>query len=256
MSEYLPAIKQLKTDLANSPKAELLAQISSRDVIVVAGTFDKVEDILTEMEIEHTMFNYGISETAHLYPNQIVLVNCPGYNIHAPTIANFVSSGGWLVTADWALGRVIEQAFPRTIQQLGRTQDDVIKITPCNSKITKGVLENSQFWLEASSHVIGITDTDAVKILIKSDEMKRKYNSEIVMVGFNWGKGKVFHSISHFILQKSKSGKTRMEDAYSSLVLLTNILAQKKAASENGLVNQVTNVIKTGGDNNVSKNTV
>ena len=232
MNEYLPAIKQLKTDLANSPKAELLAKISSKDVIVVAGTFDKVEDILAEMEIEHTMFNHGISETTHLYSNQIVLVNCPGYNIHAPTIANFVSSGGWLVTTDWALGRVIEQAFPRTIKQTGRTRDDVVEIIPCNSQITKGILENSQFWLEASSHVIGITDTDAVKVLIKSDEMKRKYNSGAIMVGFNWGKGKVFHSISHFVLQKSKSGGTRTEDAYSSLVLLTNILAQKKAVNK------------------------
>ena len=133
-----------------------------------------------------------------------------------------------LVTTDWALDRVIEQAFPRTIRQSGRTRNDVVEITPCNSQITKGVSENSQFWIEAASHVISITDTDAVKTLIRSDEMKRKYNSETVMVGFNWGKGKVFHSISHFILQKSKSGATRTEDAYSSLVLLTNILAQRK----------------------------
>jgi len=229
MNEYLPAIKQLKTDLADSPKSELLAKITSKDVIVVKGQFDKVEDILTEMEIEHTMFNYGITKDAHLYPNQIVLVNCPGDNIHCQTVANFVSNGGWLVTTDWALDRIIERAFPQTIKQCGRTHDDVVEILPCNSQITKGVIENAQFWLEASSHVINITDPDTVKILIKSDEMKRKYNSDVIMVGFNWGKGKVFHSISHFILQKSKSGITKMEDAYSSLVLLTNILAQRKA---------------------------
>ena len=231
MNEYLPAIKQLKTDLANSPKLELLAKISSKEVIVIKGSYDKVEDILVEMEIEHTMFNYGITENTHLYPNQIVLVNCPGDNIHCRTIANFVSNGGWLVTTDWALDRVIETAFPRTIKQSGRTCDDIVSITPCNSQITKGVIENSQFWLEASSHTISITDPDVIKVLIKSDEMKKKYNSEVIMVGFNWGKGKVFHSISHFILQKSKSGKTRMEDVYSSLVLLTNILAQRKVKS-------------------------
>ena len=231
MNEYLPAIKQLKTDLASSPKSELLAQITSKDIIVVKGRFDKVEDILTEMEIEHTMFNYGITKDVHLYPNQIVLVNCPGDNIHCRTITDFVSLGGWLVTTDWALDRLIESAFPRTIKQSGRTRDDVVSITLCNSQITKGVIENSQFWLEASSHIISITDPDAVKTLIKSNEMKQKYGSETIMIGFNWGKGKVFHSISHFILQKSKGGKTRMEDAYSSLVLLTNILAQRKVKS-------------------------
>ena len=230
MNEYLPAIKQLKNDLADSPKSDLLARITSKDVIVVKGRYDKVEDILTEMEIEHTMFNYGISKDAYLRPNQIALVNCPGDDIHIPTITNFVSMGGWLVTTDWALDKVIEPAFPRTIRRIGSTHDDVVEITPCNSQITKGVVDKSQFWLEASSHLIGIDDADSIKTLIKSEELKHRYQkSDVIMVGFNWGKGKVFHSISHFILQKSKSGGTRLQDAYSSLVLLTNILAQRKA---------------------------
>ena len=249
MKEYLPAIKQLRTDIADTRKSELLATIASKDIIVVKGEYDRVEDILEEMQINHTMFNYGISRSANLYPNQTVLVNCPGANICIPVVSDFVKSGGWLVTTDWALEKVIEEAFPRTIYKSGKTFDDVVEISPCESQITKGMPDKSQFWLEGSSHLIGIKDANntldtsndtpsssngnRIKILIKSNELSQKYGkSNIVMVGFNWGKGKVFHSISHFILQKSKSGKTRLQDAYSSLVLLTNILAQKKANQE------------------------
>jgi hypothetical protein len=230
MNEYLPAIKKIKSDLIDTQKSVLLSEISSNDIIVVKGAYDKVESILEEMEIEHMVFKFGITPKAKLYPGQIVLVNCPGDGIDINTIRDFVRNGGWLITTDWALSRIIEPAFRGTIQQIGKTSDDVVEISPLQSQITKGVADNSQFWLEGGSHTIDILDEN-VKLLIRSYELKRKYNSDVIMVGFNHGKGKVFHSISHFYLQRSKAGGTRLVDAYSSLVLLTNILAQKKATT-------------------------
>jgi hypothetical protein len=229
MNEYLPAIKEFKKDLAtkNGKKAELWKAID-KEIIVTKGNFDRVEAILDELEINYTAFDYGISPKANLRPQQILLVNCPGEGIDSQVVERFVSCGGWLVTTDWALTRVVAGCFPRTIGSIGKTHDDVVEIEPTESAITKGIQPKSQFWLETSFLLIDVIDTESVKVLIRSAELKQKYGSDVIMVGFNWGKGKVFHSLSHFILQKSKSGKTRLEDAYSSLVLLTNILAQRK----------------------------
>jgi hypothetical protein len=40
---------------------------------------------------------------------------------------------------------------------------------------------------------------------VKSDELKRKYKHDPVIVSFEWGKGIVYHMISHFYLQRSET---------------------------------------------------
>lgn len=228
---YLPAVVELQKNMG-SQKLYYLEKLQANEVVVVRGRFDKVENILGELKIEHKVYDGRTLSNARLSSAKVLLVNCPGNDVVPGTVEQFVSNGGWLVTTDWSLG-LVETAFPRIVEGTGkRTSDDVVEICPADSMITKGMINNSQFWLEASSHVFRIIDKDVVKVLISSDELSRKYGSDNVMVGFNWGSGKVFHSISHFILQKSKSGNTRMEDAYSSLVLLTNILAQAKVKGE------------------------
>lgn len=229
MNKYLPAVKRLEKELEKrgKQKYELLKAIDN-EVIVALGRYDKVEDILAEMKIEHKVVPVVTSATK-LYSSQILLVNCPGITIDPFAVRKFVSTGGWLVTTDWALSQIIHTGFPNTIYCNGKTEDDVVVIEPQQSSITNGMINKSQFWLEGGSELIRVDDERRVKTLITSEEMRERYNAGVIMVGFNWGKGKVFHSISHFILQKSKSGETRMQDAYSSLVLLTNILAQRKA---------------------------
>lgn len=231
---YLPAVRELKKELEQGSgiKLNLLAAIEAQEVVAVRGQFDRVEDVLTEMEIEHNVYDGNQIGQPILDKAKIVLVNCPGRTANGNALEKFVSKGGWLVTTDWTID-LIEKAFPRTIQRTAvRTTEDVVEVAPLESLITAGMPDKSQFWLERESYTYLISDpkSDDIKELITSDEMLSRYGYGTVMVGFNWGKGKVFHSISHFILQKSKSGNTRLEDAYSSLMLLTNILAQRKAA--------------------------
>ena len=44
-----------------------------------------------------------------------------------------------------------------------------------------------------------------VKVLVRSDELKRRYKHDPVIISFEWGKGVVYHMISHFYLQRSET---------------------------------------------------
>jgi len=74
-----------------------------------------------------------------------------------------------------------------------------------------------KWWLEQSSYPIQILRNE-VEILIKSDEIQKKYGSSPVLVTFQYKNGRVIHMISHTHLQKVKS-----EDVYLSALIMTNI---------------------------------
>ena len=42
-------------------------------------------------------------------------------------------------------------------------------------------------------------------MLVRSDELKRRYKHDAVIIAFEWGKGIVYHMISHFYLQRSET---------------------------------------------------
>jgi len=82
------------------------------------------------------------------------------------------------------------------------------------------------WWLEGSSYPIQILDKK-VKVLVRSDELKRRYKHDPVIVSFEYGEGIVYHMISHFYLQRSetrtqKQGKCRTTIAV--LWLLSRLL--------------------------------
>lgn len=230
MNHLVPAAEQALIDIGNIGR-EL---IKRAEITVVAGAYDQAEMVLDAIDgIEFKKITPGNINRQFFRGTETLFINCPGYGIDShgqKKIKNFVSDGGWMVTTDWCLSNVIEQIFPKTIQ-CGRikTPDDVVAIEPIQSPITDGVIDGSEFWLESSSYTI--EPIMEVVSIIESVELQRKYNSKYVMVGFKYGQGKVFHAISHFNLQRSKSGDTRLQDTYSSIRLITNILAQKSAVN-------------------------
>jgi len=231
----VPAARQVKDSLA-SVGQKFLAKMS-QEVIVVPGSFDRVEDVLPLLDIEFKLVRPEQFDTRFINPTNIILINCPGRGFSHKGIQKIqyaVRAGCWLISTDWGLTNIIEQAFPRTIVRTGHTANDVVTIQPTESQIVKGVLPESEFWLENNSFTFGIVAKDDVSVLIESAELNRKYHSKNIMVGFGYGQGKVFHSISHFVLQQSKAGATRVQDAVSCLSVLTNILVQKSVRNQKG----------------------
>ena len=192
--------------------AEALAAIQESDIVVVTGCYDHVERVLGALDVPYQTVGPGLLRQVRLRPDQMVVVNCPG-KLTGPEIVqirDFVAAGGTLFTTDWALRNVIEPAFPGYIEYNDNaTTDDVVRIdvVDTNSPYLQGVLDsddNPQWWLEGSSYPIRVIDADRVRVLIRSRELGEKYGEEPVAVVFEYGKGEVFHMISHYYLQRAE----------------------------------------------------
>ena len=73
-----------------------------------------------------------------------------------------------------------------------------------------------RWWLEGSSYPIRILDKEQVRVLITSRELGEKYGEKPVAVLFNFGKGDVFHMISHYFLQWPKFRNARHQRSAAS----------------------------------------
>jgi hypothetical protein len=61
--------------------------------------------------------------------------------------------------------------------------------------------------LEGASYPIRILDR-RVTVLVRSQEMGRKYQEDPLVVTFDYGEGTVFHLTSHYYLQRSQGDKS------------------------------------------------
>jgi hypothetical protein len=232
------------------------------EILITLGQYDRVQQVLDHLELPYRTLPCQVLETVPLRADQVVIVNCPGEfsNEGLETIRRFVAAGGTLVTTDWALHTTVERAFPGTIAYNQRpTADDVVAVSWIHpdSPWTRGVDVAGQtlrWWLESSSYPIRVIDR-RVNVLVRSEEMGRKYGEDPLVVTFDYGEGTVIHLTSHYYLQRSqgdksakagtsdtgtigakiraaagatKVGAERLSAAYSSMRLLGNILYESR----------------------------
>jgi hypothetical protein len=204
----------LKTRMQQEQKAdlELMREAGQADVVVAAGVYDRLQDILAAMEVKHVVVPPELLDELPLLATQTLMINCPGM-LSRKAIQNvrqFVERGGHLVTTDWALHNVLAKAFPGTVRFRGRTTtDDVvaIEVTDATDPLLADVLlqkERPRWWLETSSYPITILDAKTVRVLVSSKEMKRKYGESPIVIAFAYGEGQVLHMTSHLFLQRSR----------------------------------------------------
>jgi hypothetical protein len=237
------------------------APFQSGDVLVTLGTYDKVQQVLDHLQLPYRTTPCNVIHELPLRADQVLIVNCPGQfgAEDLETIRRFVLVGGTLITTDWALQTTVEQAFPGTIQYNRRpTGDDVVAVSWVHpdSPYTRGVEVPGQtisWWLESESYPIRVLDP-RVTVLVRSQEMGRKYGEDPLVVTFAYGEGRVFHLTSHYYLQRSQGDKAskdvepaagqqagvlgealpsglqthQLAAAYSSMRLLANILLHSR----------------------------
>lgn len=192
--------------------ADALATVEASDVIVVAGRYDHVEQVLHGLEMPFTAIAPEQLAQVQLRPEQLVVLNCPGKvgDVNVGRIRSFVEAGGSLFSTDWAIEHVVQRAFPDTIARGGtNTADDVvpIQILDHDNPFLRGVMDGADepvWWLEASSYPIHVLDRRRVQVLIGSRELASRYGESPVAVLFEWGAGEVFHMISHYYLQRTE----------------------------------------------------
>jgi hypothetical protein len=237
---YQASANLIKDELQATKKEDLatLEQISEADVLVVPGTYDRIQDVLSLVGIKFKVVEARSFDRIELHPSQTVFINCPGTGFSdagLDRIKYFVRDGGLLVTTDWALRNVIERAFPGTIAYNERsTTDDVVKIKVIDAShpYLQGLMTSGDaeplWWLESSSYPIKILAPGKVKVLVTSSEMERKYGESTIVCTFARGKGEVLHLTSHYYLQRTET-RGKGKDAKAADFVKSKAFAAKTA---------------------------
>ncbi|MBT3182180.1 MAG: hypothetical protein HN337_06720 [Deltaproteobacteria bacterium] len=188
-------------------------------ILVVDGCFDQVHHILESAKLPYARlgnpanFAQALDELPGI---KTVFINC-GRDFpanQAKRVAKFVHAGGMLMTTDWALKTVIQEAFPGTIAHKGGNtgSDKFVLVDAWKSNTLPAPGKNAlvhmmdaeggepRWWLEHQSYPITRL-SDGVEILLYSRQLKAAHNRGSIMVRFKWGDGWVYHMISHAFLQ-------------------------------------------------------
>ncbi|WP_088243861.1 hypothetical protein [Calothrix rhizosoleniae] len=187
----------------------IFSKITKKDVAVYSGDFDQAEKVLKCLNIPAT-----INPNPHKLSAQVIFINCSrNYNQDlVKYIGSYVKQGKWLVTSGWALDKVIEKAFPNTVRWNGKSSnEEVISVEPFHNSLWSDIVvlgADPQWWLWGS-HPIEVVNPDKVKVEAASHDLLLRYNAPVVAVRFNWGKGHVFHVISHFWAKRSDTPTVR-----------------------------------------------
>ncbi len=201
---------RLKIEKDAPDDLKVLNSVTKDDVVIVTGNYDRVEVVLDLAKIPYTLISPMKVNRFELNPKQILMINCPG-KLMPDTFAKiekFVADGGHLFTTDWALINTLEQAIPGFLKSsLIRTGNSVISIQredTGESELLKNVFlpGGTPSWWVFSSHPYEIR-SDKVKLLVKSAQLKKQFNLESVASEFNYKKGKVIHTATHFYQQRS-----------------------------------------------------
>jgi hypothetical protein len=192
---------------------EILKKVSESSIIIVAGSYDRVETVLDMIKVPYILIQPEEVGQIELKPDQILIINCPG-NIYEGALTNiqtFVKQGGFLFTTDWALNNILEKIFPKFVKYNQRpTGDDcvAVQVVDKSNKFLEGLFKADEepiWWLESSSYPIEILNKEKVKVLVTSKEMKEKYGESPIVITFDYGDGgTVLHMTSHYYLQRAE----------------------------------------------------
>ena len=213
-----------------------LENIKEADVIVIGGSYDHIENVLSLAETPHLLIGPRDLENAQLRPDQVIFINCPGKltPLGLRKLKTFVSAGGFLFTTDWALKHVLEEAFPGYVRYNEKaTKDEVVRVEILDTddpflKSLLGPKDDPQWWLEGSSYPIQILDKEKVHVLVTSKEIEQKYGEAPVFITFDYGEGKIYHMISHFYLQRSETRTNRQKLSGEKYFVEKNMLLSLK----------------------------
>ena len=216
---YKVAQEMLKDRLrdVDESMANEFDEIHESDIVIVRGEYDFIEQVFSGIGLKHKAIGAESLDLVELNPEQIVFINCPGKvgKKGLRKLVTFVENGGFLFTTDWALKHIIEPGFPGYIKYNGRsTADEVVRVEIMSEEdpFLKSLIGNNddpQWWLEGSSYPIQVLDEDNVEVLVKSKDIKQRYDESAVFVSFDHGQGKIYHMISHFYLQRAETRTER-----------------------------------------------
>jgi len=214
----------------------LLRRLDPRKVLVVKGCYDHVEDVFSVMGLRHDTLETQELEVVPLPADGILVVDCGDQNLApeaARRVREFVESGGYLVTTDWSLEKVILAAFPGTLRSLydgGRgvctlKEHAAIRLPAPSDPLVRGlraVGEDAVWWIEDRAYPVEVPPGSRARVLVESPDFARKYGSGALAVTFDRGRGRVLHLVGH---AWQKEGN--LKGAFGMQRLIVNFLLER-----------------------------
>jgi hypothetical protein len=239
---------QLVKQVMNRTDPDIIPKLreSPKDrILVVNGSYDHMEKILRKAMIPYTLLNNfpakdelrqggKYSRSKVLFVNCDAEYHCKDYNgfeekgltkENRKSLVDFVNTGGRIVTTDWAQA-VVKYLFGKITAKEDVTEDECVKVnftSDLAAKISGITYGNARpnWWLEGSSDMIHYRSDSGIVELVESYEMKRKYGSKHVAIGFKQGEGDVFHFVSHLIAQKLANYDKRDRECLGTFLDMT-----------------------------------
>lgn len=182
-----------------------IAKSGQPQVLVVKGHWDNSGKILKKFNIPFEKI--GMEQVAgyNLASVKVVIVDCQGKMDLAgkQKLRDFVMRGGSLLSTDWALDNCIQGAFPNFIawnKGVNKQATYDAQVVDPDPVLFNKTVSHAPWKLDLESHLVGIKNPQAVKVLASSEELKGHDPDRIgaLAVYFRFGRGSVLHMVGHF----------------------------------------------------------
>ena len=203
------------------PLGRVLKGLRTQDILVVKGSFDKMEITLEELGLPFTLKAPYDLPGYPLEQHKLVFWNC-GESVLRPheqervvrAVREFVTGGGYLFTTDWALANLVIPAFPGYLRTRGRIEplpELIVDVVPAEGlashRLLEGVFDGEttpRWWLEQASFDVDVLRRDAVEVLAEAPALARqpKARGTAIALTFAVGRGRVLHVVGHYYQQK------------------------------------------------------
>lgn len=197
----------------------LTGRIQKDEVIEIKGEWD---------DSSHTLRNFGIPFTRvgpkqivnlDLSKTKVIVLSCPGSLNHDATriLANYVKSGGYLITTDWAVEILTEdKGFVRIIEPSGFTYPEhvVDALALSDDPLCKGTPSDAYWKIAKESKAVRVVQKQYATVVARSRKLMNEelrhvakyrppeendfFQAGILAVLIDYGRGKIFHLVGHY----------------------------------------------------------
>lgn len=204
----VPSLRKPGTTVAETIRLTRMTQYEDlkrgkkETVVVVSGEFDKVEDALSTLGIEHrtiTPEQFHREDDLSIGTAMVVFVNCGVGDIstkQAERLRKYVESGGSLFATDLAIPSVINRAFPGFLTLgKGALTDMVIEILPARGVTghillrgvdlplpqASGEAKPLKWTVDSGGPLLAFDATRAIALIDSPDLQRRKKPSTVAL---------------------------------------------------------------------------
>jgi hypothetical protein len=195
------------------------ALFNKNTIVEIKGRWDDCGHVIHSFGLPATRVSSNSLTTTDLSKTRILVVNC-GADFNEQNLAavrQFVDSGGYLLTTDWALDSCLQKAFPGYVEwNGGYTENSVVDavVVDRDPILLAGVPKVAHWKLEDKSQLVKVVRSRGVQVLARSRFLMQQdpSNLGILALTFPFGAGRVLHLVGHFDNNADRASNAALPD--------------------------------------------